>query len=722
MKTNHILGLVLSLVLSHEAFAQQKGTVKKNAPTKSSIPAKSGLSIDDYLKQALIDKSALKDALLKDQSSVDSDAVCRLKYGQAQLRYISRFEKDAEEIKALIEARRTALKTPQEDLRKNLSTLNTFEVTTLPTESQSRDAADGLLKLRMNAQKTEVLVSLFDAIRFMDLFNQRIKACYKDEKTMDKMVELNKKSFQDPMSNPLGLTYDQVEESLTNLGNILNAKLKSNGITYELSYLKPTSERCQATIELVQKVTIEGLEKTMDNRYALSFDAKQNQILVQGLAHSSETISDQMALSSLNDQHALLSSKESIDGYARWVKNIKKEVPEICQEQFGLDQLASGVADIPYVSAKTVVKVQKDLRGSELNEVFPLIFADSSGYAVYLNGGKLYTVETKNAPSKEIDFGGKSVKRVYAGSNSLFAQCEDGTIFGWGYNAQGQLGVGNADLHGTPVEVVAFRGKKVKSISVGSSHALAILEDGAVMGWGRNDYGGLGNGSTSTSQKTPIEISFFKGLKPRLVVAGNYSSFAVLEDGRVFAWGYNYEGMLGLGNNSNQSAPQEVTALRGLKIRKLVSGTYSSLVLLEDGSVRSWGYNPYGQLGNDLGRSSSTPLELVSLRDRKVKDIALGSNHGFALLEDGTLLGWGRSADGQLAQTAGADVTVPTVIAALKDQRITSVSTLGNTSLVMLENGKILGWGTNTSSILGKNVPSPSTTPVEITLPAIKAN
>ncbi|MCD9024088.1 fibronectin type III domain-containing protein [Cohnella silvisoli] len=233
-----------------------------------------------------------------------------------------------------------------------------------------------------------------------------------------------------------------------------------------------------------------------------------------------------------------------------------------------------------------------------------------------------------------------SVKQLVAGYSHTLALLEDGTVKVWGNNYYGQLGLGNTTAKTTPNVIPELSG--VKQLAAGYSHTLALMEDGSVKAWGRSNNGQLGLGPLTT-QTTPTVITGLIGIKQ--LAAGDYHSLALMEDGSVIAWGYNNNGQLGLGNTTNQTTPTAIPGLSGVK--RLVAGQNHSLALMEDGMVKVWGLNNYGQLG--LGNTTyvqATPTLNTGLSG--VKKLAAGSSHTLALMDDGTVKAWGYNEYGQL--------------------------------------------------------------------------
>src|SRR5216683_1039462 len=158
-----------------------------------------------------------------------------------------------------------------------------------------------------------------------------------------------------------------------------------------------------------------------------------------------------------------------------------------------------------------------------------------------------------------------------------------GTAQAWGRNTSGQLGDGTEDIaRTTPVSVSGLT--NVTAIAAGSDHSLALLSDGAVMAWGANFLGQLGDG-TFTGRLTPVAVSGLTNVTA--IAGGGFHSLALLSDGTAMAWGYNADGSLGDGTFTSRSTPVAVSKLTN--VTAIAGGFQHSLALLSDGTVMAWG-------------------------------------------------------------------------------------------------------------------------------------
>jgi alpha-tubulin suppressor-like RCC1 family protein len=252
-----------------------------------------------------------------------------------------------------------------------------------------------------------------------------------------------------------------------------------------------------------------------------------------------------------------------------------------------------------------------------------------------------------------------SLSRGTTGANSFtLVRRGNGSIAGWGYNIEGQLGNGTPGLASdTPTAVVLPAGRVATAVAAGFNHALALLDNGDVLSWGFNDLGQLGLGDV-LPRATPNKVSL-----PRpavAVAAGRGFSVVALDDGRVFTWGGNTIGQLGNGGRDSVIVPIQATGLTG--IIAVAAGNSHALALGFDGRVWAWGANASGQLGEGSFKPSLVPV-VTGLSE--IARIRAGGDHSAAVSRRRALYLWGENADGQLGLGAGApgDLGVPAGVA-----------------------------------------------------------
>lgn len=319
------------------------------------------------------------------------------------------------------------------------------------------------------------------------------------------------------------------------------------------------------------------------------------------------------------------------------------------------------------------------------------------------------------------------VLAVAAGDRHSLALKKDGTVLAWGYNNDGQLGDGTDDDTESPVAVLKVKKTKEKlqgiiSIAAGTMHSVAVRNDGTVWAWGENNEGQLGDG-TGDESEIPVQI---KGLAGVIAVAAHSNhSLALKSDGTVWGWGKNKDGQLGDRTISNRETPVQVKGPEGKgKLENVVAiatGDGFSMALKKDGTVWTWGNNKFGQLGIGSDAPRLVPVQVESLTN--ITAIAAGAVHALALHKDGTVWAWGNNDNGRLGDDSTTDHRSPVrVILALKKDKIpfagvTAIAAGGAHSLAIIKDGTAWAWGKGNDGQLGDGEEDTSETPVKVKLP-----
>jgi alpha-tubulin suppressor-like RCC1 family protein len=209
-----------------------------------------------------------------------------------------------------------------------------------------------------------------------------------------------------------------------------------------------------------------------------------------------------------------------------------------------------------------------------------------------------------------------------------------GSLRAWGDDLSGQLGDGGSVSRSTPVAVMLPAGTAVKAVAAGGRHTLAVTRSGELLAWGYNFDGQLGDGTT-TGRRTPVRVTLPGGAKVVAVAAGSSHSLAVTTAGKVLAWGSNEYGQLGDGTTTDRHRPVAVRLPAGTRV-VAVSACYNySVALTSAGRVLAWGHNHSGQLGDGSRRSSHVPVRVKLPAGVKVTAIAAGGYQTLALTSAG---------------------------------------------------------------------------------------
>lgn len=201
--------------------------------------------------------------------------------------------------------------------------------------------------------------------------------------------------------------------------------------------------------------------------------------------------------------------------------------------------------------------------------------------------------------------GGK-VQQIALGGYHSCVVLVDGILRCWGHNNFGQLGTGDTLNRSTPTTIAV--GGPVKQIALGVFHSCAVLVDNNLQCWGDNSFGQLGLGDASSRFVTPTTIIPIGNLKQ--IALGWFHTCAVVVDGKLWCWGQNFSGELGLGDTSSRFAPTIVTGVGG-QVKQIDLGNEHSCAVLVNGNLQCWGYNCYGQLGTGDAINRSTPTTII---------------------------------------------------------------------------------------------------------------
>lgn len=236
-----------------------------------------------------------------------------------------------------------------------------------------------------------------------------------------------------------------------------------------------------------------------------------------------------------------------------------------------------------------------------------------------------------------------------AGTNYSAGLLGNGSLYTWGRNNYGQLGLGapSGNIYTQPTWVNI---SQVKAIACGDEYMMAIRADGTLWAWGYNGQGNLGNNST-THRFSPIQVGLSNGTSTNWVSvsAGGAHSAGVRSGGRSYTWGYNANGQLGDNSTTRQLAPKQLTLPQSNHIVDIAVGGSHTLAVTVSGELWAWGANSSGQVGDNSTTQRLTPQSLTTDRHKWLA-VKAGDNHSLAMRVDGTLMSWGSNSNGQLGR------------------------------------------------------------------------
>jgi len=300
---------------------------------------------------------------------------------------------------------------------------------------------------------------------------------------------------------------------------------------------------------------------------------------------------------------------------------------------------------------------------------------------------------------------------VAAGGEHALALKTDGTVWAWGENGSGQLGIGTTNNASQPF---TSQIDHVVAIAAGGLHSLALKNDGTVWAWGENDDGQLGEG-TNNDAKSPVQVKAFTLVRAVAIAAGDKHSLAVDGNGEVWAWGKNEFGQLGDNTIVSHSTPAKVLQLN--TVTHIAAGATHSLARKSDGSVWAWGDPRHLQLGGGGGPSPSmTPIQVQDGLPttppfflNNIVSLAAGGDHNLALNNSNQISAWGQdkflecsgvgSGLGAVAPD-GTNLSFAQIVQGITG-KIIGISAGTHHSLALTDDDRVWAWGRNDQGQLG---------------------
>jgi len=318
----------------------------------------------------------------------------------------------------------------------------------------------------------------------------------------------------------------------------------------------------------------------------------------------------------------------------------------------------------------------------------------------------------------------EKVIRVCGGSCHTLILTQSKRVYSIGNNQKGQLGLGDNVVRSIPslIDPKHFDYEKIAQICVGYCHSMALTQNGNVYSWGNGKHGQLGH-VDALNENIPTKINpvYFNNEPIKYIISCSYFSFAVTKNNNLHAWGHNYHGQLGLGNNENQFKPTLVdpSTYNHETIVKIECGCQYTLLLTKksNGStnIYSCGSNYSGQLGLDQNDNKNT-FQLIDpnhFANQKIKDIKAGDNFSLALIQERDsnktkIYSWGSNFNGQLGLGDEIDRKTPYEIdhSNFNRQKIISIGNGSWHSFAIIKKQgsnktKVHAWGDNGEGKLG---------------------
>jgi len=348
------------------------------------------------------------------------------------------------------------------------------------------------------------------------------------------------------------------------------------------------------------------------------------------------------------------------------------------------------------------------------------------------------TTSSVKVPTQVSFPGGITVQKVIMTKGSNATTCalmSDSSVYCWGYNSHGQVGVNDSitqtfntpqkvTLGANASDIVAIEDQSyVVPTSINYLAAIcATLSTGSLKCWGANQANAVGDG-TSTDRFLPISITIPGGKSVSQVYPmQNFSACALLTDSSVACWGANYYGIVGNGSASAQASPVAISMPSSLGVQKIFNSIVTSLTtapsacaLLSNNSVACWGANTSGQLG--VGSLSSyiySPTLVTTVGSKSVSSVFLSDTNSCLIATDGSVQCTGLNSVGQLGQGTTSTTASTTYQAVNLGTGVTAteVKVSRGGACVLTNSSSVKCWGSNVNYQLGLGSTATSTATV----------
>ena len=297
---------------------------------------------------------------------------------------------------------------------------------------------------------------------------------------------------------------------------------------------------------------------------------------------------------------------------------------------------------------------------------------------------------------------------IAAGTYNGCAILEDQSMVCWGDNEYGQLGDGTTTGSAVPIYVNVAANETPVEVTVGQVTACALMESGNIYCWGSGYYGKMGNGESWNDDYVNTEmrqVLLPEGQGGQTVSISGGHICTILDNGDVYCWGRGNQGQLGYGGTSNRNIPTKVNLPGQRSAIAISTGAFMTCAITRDGMGYCWGENDEGQLGNGTTNSRRmTPAEVLFPSGYTPVSISAGDDFACALMDNRKVMCWGENNDGRLGQgPLGTDDETTPVWVIMENSETAHFLDIGTKSACMiLDSGETKCWGTNEEGQIGQ--------------------
>ena len=311
------------------------------------------------------------------------------------------------------------------------------------------------------------------------------------------------------------------------------------------------------------------------------------------------------------------------------------------------------------------------------------------------------------------------VRQIAAGHFCTCAVKTNGSVWCWGNNTAGQLGIGtSSNQENSPVQVVDLT--DIAQVDVARYHGCARSVGGTLWCWGSGDSGRLGVDSL-TNHSSPVEVAAFSNVTQ--VSAGDSHTCAIKSDGTAWCWGDNNDGKLGIGMTTGpetcgskpcSKTPVQISGINGVTS---ITADFLHTCAANASGVWCWGYNAYSQLGDNTSMDRSSPVSVQNLGGASA--LGLGTVHTCALDLGGHVWCWGAGDTGQIGEGGPIDQSLvqktPSQVTGLSD--VVDLAAYGSANCAIDSMAQAWCWGYNGNGVLGDGTTDNRNYPVQVLEP-----
>ncbi|KAK3101004.1 hypothetical protein FSP39_000154 [Pinctada imbricata] len=303
---------------------------------------------------------------------------------------------------------------------------------------------------------------------------------------------------------------------------------------------------------------------------------------------------------------------------------------------------------------------------------------------------------------------------VSCGGEHTIALTQQG-VYGWGSSKYGQVGLGTRHIYSRPMFLDTLTSTPCVQVVCGQYHSLALTAQAEVYSWGWGVHGQLGHHAIEDCLK-PKKIAFLSDKQVTKISAGYCHTLALTALGQVWAFGCGFFGQLGLGNNSKQTWPVQITTLKD-KIVEISTKFFHNIAVSAQNKVYTWGCHPYSlrfvahaaRKARQSGKFLGDPVERYLQPEEvdtcyingRIKQSVCGSSHSAVITIDGDVYTWGRNIEGQIGNNSKQDMKLPSMVTSINDRKVCHMTSGGEFNISLDSDGLVWVWGKNDYGQLG---------------------